>query len=65
LLGLWLFAALHTVEFQKRGLPHADVLIWLDRLWGQIKDLPREASSEFIDGIASAELPDVVADPLA
>ncbi|XP_073358077.1 uncharacterized protein [Aegilops tauschii subsp. strangulata] len=24
-------AVLHTVEFQKRGLPHAHILIWLDR----------------------------------
>ncbi|KAM3312485.1 hypothetical protein ACQJBY_032412 [Aegilops geniculata] len=24
-------AVLHTVEFQKKGLPHAHILIWLDR----------------------------------
>lgn len=55
--------ALYTVEFQKRGLPHAHMLIWLDRHRGRMEqrsdELPRDASAEFIDNIVSAELPDV------
>ncbi|XP_024311293.1 uncharacterized protein LOC112269257 [Brachypodium distachyon] len=57
-------AALYTVEFQKRGLPHAHMLVWLEG--GQrfsveyVSDLPPSA----IDAVISAELPDVFLDPL-
>lgn len=58
-------AALYTVEFQKRGLPHAHMLVWLDRRRSQAEEVPRESSAQFIDSIVSAELPDVLLDPLA
>ncbi|KAM0840854.1 hypothetical protein ACQ4PT_059380 [Festuca glaucescens] len=51
---------LHTVEFQKRGLPHAHILIWL-------KGDKREVSAETIDTIDDficAEIPDPILDPL-
>ncbi|KAM0840853.1 hypothetical protein ACQ4PT_059380 [Festuca glaucescens] len=53
-------AVLHTVEFQKRGLPHAHILIWL-------KGDKREVSAETIDTIDDficAEIPDPILDPL-
>ncbi|XP_026377985.1 uncharacterized protein LOC113272351 [Papaver somniferum] len=43
--------ALYTVEFQKWGLPHAHILLWLES-----KDKPRSAAH--IDSIISAEIPD-------
>lgn len=45
------------MEFQKRGLPHAHILIWLDRK-------KREVSPALIDSFISASIPDPVADPL-
>ncbi|XP_026419934.1 uncharacterized protein LOC113315906 [Papaver somniferum] len=42
--------ALYTVEFQKRGLPHAHILLWL-----KPEDKPRSAAH--IDSIISAEIP--------
>ena len=42
---------MYTIEFQKRGLPHAHILLWLhpnDRL----------NEVERIDNVISAELPD-------
>ncbi|KAM0847424.1 hypothetical protein ACQ4PT_055022 [Festuca glaucescens] len=50
-------AVLHTVEFQKRGLPHAHILIWL-------KMNDTEVSMAFIDSFVSAEIPDPNEDPL-
>ncbi|KAK1650868.1 hypothetical protein QYE76_068673 [Lolium multiflorum] len=50
-------AVLHTVEFQKRGLPHAHILIWLKRN-------DTEVSMPFIDSFVSAEIPDPNEDPL-
>lgn len=47
---------MYTTEFQKRGLPHVHILVWLA---GQT-----EASSTFIDSLVSAELPDISVDPL-
>ncbi|XP_056685898.1 uncharacterized protein [Spinacia oleracea] len=44
-------AAIYTIEFQKRGLPHAHILLFLNE-----EDKPR--TSEDIDRIISAELPD-------
>lgn len=52
-----LFTVLHTVEFQKRGLPHAHILILLDRK-------KREVSPALIYSFISAAIPDPVADPL-
>ncbi|XP_066391946.1 uncharacterized protein [Miscanthus floridulus] len=48
---------LYTVEFQKRGLPHVHILIWLE---GNTKD-PRPS---FIDSIICVEIPDRASDPL-
>ncbi|KAM0926706.1 hypothetical protein ACQ4PT_003685 [Festuca glaucescens] len=56
---------LYTVEFQKRGLPHAHMLVWLDRQQQRTDEIIGEASAQLIDGIVSAELPDVLEDPLA
>lgn len=41
----------YTIEFQKRGLPHAHILLWLDK-----KDKLDSISS--IDSVISAKLPD-------
>ncbi|KAF8083384.1 hypothetical protein N665_0776s0009 [Sinapis alba] len=43
--------AIYTVEFQKRGLPHAHILLFMDAK----HKLP---TAEDIDGIISAEIPD-------
>ena len=48
---------LHTVEFQKRGLPHAHILTWQDRQ-------DAEVTAEVIDTYVSTEIPDPVQDPL-
>lgn len=45
---------MYSVEWQKRGLPHVHILIWLET-----KMLPNQ-----IDRIISAELPDPQNDPL-
>lgn len=44
-------AAVYTIEFQKRGLPHAHILIFL------VKE-DKYPSAEYIDNIISAEIPD-------
>ena len=46
----------YTIEFQKRGLPHAHILLWLE---GDFKN----PTSADIDKIISAELPDKETDP--
>ncbi|WVZ63152.1 hypothetical protein U9M48_012810 [Paspalum notatum var. saurae] len=51
-------AVLHTVEFQKRGLPHAHIIIWL------LQDTSQPTPA-FIDKFISAEIPDPNEDPLA
>ncbi|PIA50768.1 hypothetical protein AQUCO_01200187v1 [Aquilegia coerulea] len=51
-------AVLYTIEFQKRGLPHAHILLWLHP-----DDKPKDPSD--IDKLISAELPDKNIDPLA
>ena len=43
----------HTIEWQKRGLPHVHLLVWL-----QEKIRPRD-----IDSVVSGELPDPQSDP--
>ncbi|XP_010480897.2 PREDICTED: uncharacterized protein LOC104759696 [Camelina sativa] len=50
-------AVLHTIEFQKRGLPHAHILLWLD-------NTPKQPSPGQINAIISAELPNKNEDPL-
>lgn len=49
-------AFLEVIEFQKRGLPHAHILIWFAP-----EDKPR--TPEDIDSIVCAQLPDEVAHP--
>ena len=50
-------AMVHTIEFQKRGLPHMHLLIFLDQA-----DKIRDASD--VDSIVSAQIPDPVAHPV-
>ncbi|CAL9219694.1 unnamed protein product, partial [Arabidopsis halleri] len=47
---------IHTIEFQKRGLPHAHILLWL-------QDPKQNPNPEDIDSFITAELPDKEADP--
>jgi hypothetical protein len=49
-------AHMHVIEFQKRGLPHAHILLIMDR-----NDKP--CTPEFVDTVVCAELPDPVAFP--
>ncbi|KAK9756878.1 hypothetical protein RND81_01G126800 [Saponaria officinalis] len=49
-------AAMYTVEFQKRGLPHAHILLFLHRD-------DKCPNAEAIDKIISAEIPDKVRQP--
>ncbi|KAK7273568.1 hypothetical protein RIF29_14624 [Crotalaria pallida] len=49
-------AGMYTIEFQKRGLPHAHILLW----FGGCNKLK---NAELIDGVISAELPDPVVFP--
>ncbi|XP_048613489.1 uncharacterized protein LOC125587294 [Brassica napus] len=51
-------AALHRIEFQKRGLPHAHILLWFEKS-------SRTPSSEEVDEIISDELPNKEEDPEA
>ena len=53
-----LFSVLHTIEFRKRGLPHAHILVW------QKKEDDRVVTPAFINSYISAEIPDPVQDPL-
>ena len=50
-------AHVYTIEFQKRGLPHCHILIFLDH-----NDRPHDAAA--INSIISAQIPDPEADPL-
>ncbi|KAH7665744.1 DNA helicase protein [Dioscorea alata] len=50
-------AVVYTVEFQKRGLPHVHILLWLEKESGIM------IASE-IDNIVSTELPDKRSDPI-
>nr|XP_043620000.1 uncharacterized protein LOC122591834 [Erigeron canadensis] len=49
-------AGVHTIEFQKRGLPHAHILIWLD-------EKAKCKTPADIDDIISAEIPLESIDP--
>ncbi|XP_013583371.1 PREDICTED: uncharacterized protein LOC106292319 [Brassica oleracea var. oleracea] len=51
-------AAVHRIEFQKRGLPHAHILLWFG-------NSSRTPSADEVDAIISAELPDTEKDPEA
>jgi hypothetical protein len=42
---------MYTIEFQKRGLPHAHILLWLD-------NRDKLDSPDKIDSVICAELPD-------
>ncbi|GJY85469.1 ATP-dependent DNA helicase PIF1-like protein [Tanacetum coccineum] len=46
----------YVIEFQKRGLPHAHILLWLEEYY-------RCKAATNIDDIISAELPSPIADP--
>lgn len=48
---------MHVIEFQKRGLPHMHMLIWLHP-----NDRPHRIDR--IDSLVSAEIPDKETDPL-
>jgi hypothetical protein len=50
-------AMVHTIEFQKRGLPHMHLLIFLDPAY-KIQD------ASDVDSIVSAQIPDPVAHPV-
>jgi hypothetical protein len=50
-------ARVYSIEFQKRGLPHAHILLFL-------KEPAKLRTPEDIDSIISAELPDPEEDPL-
>lgn len=47
----------YTIEFQKRGLPHAHIVLWLAG-WDKI------LTTEDIDDVICAEIPDEIADPV-
>ncbi|XP_074356564.1 uncharacterized protein LOC141696304 [Apium graveolens] len=49
---------MHVIEFQKRGLPHMHMLIWLS-------PESRPNSIEKVDQLVSAEIPDKNSDPIA
>ena len=49
-------SAIYTIEFQKRGLPHAHILLFMDSK----HKLP---NAEDIDRIISAEIPNKAEDP--
>lgn len=49
---------MHVIEFQKRGLPHMHMLIWLHP-----EDRPNNI--EKIDRLVSTEIPDKIRDPIA
>ncbi|CAN0925699.1 ATP-dependent DNA helicase PIF1 [Linum grandiflorum] len=50
-------ADMHTVEFQKRGLPHVHIILWL-------ADDCKPKTAALVDKIISAELPDPLIDPV-
>ncbi|CAN0875206.1 ATP-dependent DNA helicase PIF6 [Linum grandiflorum] len=48
---------MHTVEFQKRGLPHVHIILWL-------ADEYKPKTVAMVDKIISSELPDPLIDPV-
>ena len=54
---LWYATArIHVIEFQKRGLPHSHMLIWIEK-----HDAPQ--SAEEVDAIIFSEIPDKATNP--
>ncbi|XP_074353413.1 uncharacterized protein LOC141692437 [Apium graveolens] len=51
-----LLAVVYTVEFQKRWLSHAHIVLWL-------ADADKLLTTEDIDNVISTEIPDKIADP--
>lgn len=51
------YAVMYVVEFQKRGLPHVHMLIWLD-------SASKTALKSNVDNFMSAEIPDPLLDPV-
>lgn len=51
-----LFVVVYTIEFQKRGLPHAHILLFLE-LTDKIRSVDQ------VDKFISAEIPDQFVDP--
>jgi hypothetical protein len=51
LVNIIFFIGVYTIEFQKRGLPHSHILLWLD-------EEDKLESPESINSVISAELPD-------
>lgn len=49
-------AVVYTIEFQKRGLPHVHIILWLD------KNGPLTFAD--VDRLISAQLPDPSVDPI-
>ena len=56
-MKLFSLVVVYTIEFQKRGLPHAHNVLWL--AGGDKKTEPGD-----IDKVFSAEIPDELADPV-
>ena len=52
----WLFAEVYTIEFQKRGLPHVHIILFLD-------ERSKIRTADDVDRYISAEIPDQLADP--
>ena len=50
-------AILYSIEFQKRGLPHVHILVWIEKKGNEI-------TTEIIDSWISAEIPNPTIDPL-
>ena len=48
---------IYTVEFQKRGLPHAHILLWFDPAY-------KFTTPDKIDVVISIEIPDENEDPI-
>ena len=52
-----LFTEVYTIEFQKRGLPHVHIILFLD-------ENSKLKTSDDVDKLISTEIPDKLADPV-